>query len=263
VFVFPPVDSRNTRALRIFTPGMELPFAGHPTIGTAFILSLIGEVALDEPETSIVLEEGVGPVLVTIRASGGRPTFAQLTVAQQPEFGDAPLVEDLAALLELTPEDVLTGTYSPQAVSCGVPFLFVTVRDRGALARARLRVTLWAELLADAWAPHVYVLTADADSADYRVRMFAPAMNIVEDPATGAAAAALAAYLGMREPGPSGTYRWTVEQGIEMGRPSMLDVEADKEHGSMTAIRVGGRAVMVAEAVMTIPATSDQSPVAS
>jgi trans-2,3-dihydro-3-hydroxyanthranilate isomerase len=93
--------------------------------------------------------------------------------------------------------------------------------------------------------------------------MFAPAMNIVEDPATGAAAAALAAYLGMREPGPSGTYRWTVEQGIEMGRPSMLDVEADKEHGSMTAIRVGGRAVMVAEAVMTIPATSDQSPVAS
>ncbi len=255
VFVLPPVEPAHTRRLRIFTPARELPFAGHPTVGAAFVLAAIGEIALSGKHTSIVFEEGVGPVPVTLAAQDGQPVSATLTTAVPPTFGPPPPRNAaLAALLGLHEDDLVTGDYAPQAVSCGVPFLFVPVRGRAALASIRLNRERWEQVLAIWWANQVYVLAFEPElpGSHLRARMFAPAMGIIEDPATGSAAAALAGYLGARDAMQTGTLRWVVEQGFEMGRPSTLTVEADKVEGVITAVRVGGAAVLVSEGVMTV-----------
>src|SRR5690348_3781640 len=123
-FVFPPDDPSHTAKVRIFTPGGELQFAGHPTVGTAHVLATIGAIPLTGDETRIVFEEGVGPVPVTIRSKDGKPEFAQLSVAQLPEvLAPPPSAKTLAAALSLPVDDLLQGDLSPQTVSCGVPFL--------------------------------------------------------------------------------------------------------------------------------------------
>ncbi len=259
-FVFPADDPANTCRLRIFTPQIELPFAGHPTIGTAYVLAAIGQAALGDECTHMTLEENVGLVRVDVQARDGLPVSARLWAAQLPVFGPPPPGKaELARLLSLEVEALAAGPLDPQAVSCGVPFTFIPLRDREALGRARLDVAEWQRLLKDFWAPHVYCLALDPelDGYDLRVRMFAPAMGIVEDPATGAAATALAGYLGSREAQPDGTLRWVVEQGFEMGRPSLLEVEADKRDGEIVAVRVGGKCVMVSEGVMEVPEERD------
>ncbi len=255
VFVLPPEDPNHTRRLRIFTPGSELPFAGHPTIGTAHVLAAIGEISLTGDETCIVFEEGVGPVPVTIRAAGGKPDFCQLSTAVLPEFGpEAPPLDAVAEMLSLEVAD-LSLQPPPAPVSCGVPFLFVTLKDRGAVGRARLRLDVWEKVLRGGWAEAVYVFAFDAEGPDaqIRARMFAPAMGIEEDPATGGAVAALAGHLAAHDGRPAGTLRRVIEQGIEMGRPSLLQAEADRAAGATVAIRVGGRSVLVCEGTMEVP----------
>ncbi len=254
-FVLPPEDPRHTRRVRIFTPEREMPFAGHPTVGTAHVLAHLGEVMLTGPETRIVLEEGVGPVPVTIRAQDGRPVFAQLSVAKLPEVGPPPPpAAALAEILSLDAGDILQDTYRPDAVSCGLPFLFVPVVDRRAVARARVRLEAWERTLAGYWTREIFVFALDPErpGSDVRARMFAPGLNVAEDPATGSACAALGGYLGMRSASTDGTLRWVVEQGFEMGRPSILEVETDKAGGAITGVRVGGRSVVVCEGMMTI-----------
>lgn len=256
VFAFPPEDPAHTRRLRIFTPAAELPFAGHPTVGAAVVLAAIGVIPLAGAETRIVFEEGVGPVPVTIRAEGGRPVSAQLTSPLLPEFrSDVPGAGEIAAMLALESTDILGGDDAPQAISCGVPMLFVPLRDRHAVGRARLDLGRWEELLAQTWAPHLYLFSHDAESAgaDIHARMFAPALGVAEDPATGSAAAPLAGYLARRDERADGTLAWRIEQGLEMGRPSFLDIEADKRAGEIVAVRVGGGAVPVSEGSMEVP----------
>ena len=249
-FVLPPTDPKHTRRVRIFTPGGELPFAGHPTIGTAHVLATIGDVKLTGSETRIVFEEGVGPVPVTIRASDGKPDFAQLTAAQLPEFGPPPPhSRDLARSLGLEPNDVRTDDLTCEAASCGLPFLFVPVLDRTVLARARVRLDEFEKVLSGYWTSKVFVFSDDPElpGSDYRARMFAPLIGVTEDPATGSAAAAFGGYLAKRDSRSDGTLRWVVEQGFEMGRPSMLDIEVDKRGGAVTAVRVGGSSVLVSK----------------
>src|SRR3954464_14241907 len=143
-FVLPPDDRANTARVRIFTPGGELPFAGHPTVGTAHVLAATGAIGLSGDLTRIVFEEGAGPVPVSIRATGGKPVFAQLTSAKLPEVGPPPpSIARLAEMLSLQPSDLRGGSYQPESVSCGVPFLFVPVTDRAAVGRSRIKVDLW------------------------------------------------------------------------------------------------------------------------
>jgi trans-2,3-dihydro-3-hydroxyanthranilate isomerase len=255
-FVTPPEDPAHTCRVRIFTPKIELPFAGHPTVGTAFVLTATGRVTLSGEQTRLIFEEGVGAVRVDVHAREGRSVSARLWAAKMPEFGPQPPDRaKLARLLSLEEEAVLEGRYAPQAVSCGVPFTFIPLRDREALGRARLDLAVWKQLLANFWAPHIYCLALDpeVEGHDLRARMFAPAMGIEEDPATGAAASALAGYLGSRETMQDGMLRWVVEQGFEIGRPSVLEVEADVLEGEIVAVRVGGGCVMVSEGVMKFP----------
>lgn len=256
VFVFPPQSPQHTRRLRIFTPGGEIPFAGHPTVGAAHVLAETGAIPLTGLETQIVFEEGVGPVRVMIRAAQGRPTFAQLSVAKLPEVGPPPpQLEIIAELLSLEPMDLAGGTMAPEALSCGMPFLIVPLRDRGAVRRARIRIERWEEALAGYWAPMVMVVAADPErpGSDLRARMFAPGLGIAEDPATGSACAALGGYLAARDERRAGKLRWIVEQGFEIGRPSILEVEADKRDHAITGIRVGGATVLVSEGTLRVP----------
>lgn len=256
VFVLPPDDPSNTRKLRIFTPGGEIPFAGHPTIGTAHVLAAIGEIPLEGESTSIAFEEGVGRVPVTIQSESGTPVFAELTAPQLPEFDEElPSITDLAKALSLRPDDILNDDLAPEIVSCGVPYLVVPVRDRAALARAQIDRAQWNPTFADYATSEVYLICRDPErtESDLRARMFAPNVGIDEDPATGSAAAALAGYLGIRDETRDDTLRWVVEQGVEMDRPSVLYVEADKRDGEIVAIRVGGSTVMIGEGTIEIP----------
>lgn len=254
VFVLPPTAAGAAHRLRIFTPGAELPFAGHPTIGTACLLATLGTSGDSDAVGDLVLEEGVG--LVHVRVHPGRdgaPAFAQLTAPQPPEIRPTTLShEQLAAMLTLGADDILAS--SPQvtaAASCGVPFLFVPLRNRGAVRRAHLNMAAWEAHAAATWAPHVFVYAFDGEreQSQLRARMFAPALGVPEDPATGSAATALAGLLASRI-GRDGSHHWRVEQGFEMGRPSILEIEAEVHGGVVTAARVGGSAVIVGEGAL-------------
>ncbi|NUO62017.1 MAG: PhzF family phenazine biosynthesis protein [Gemmatimonadaceae bacterium] len=254
-FVFPP-ENGGTRKLRIWTPGGEVPFAGHPTVGSAHVLAAIGEIGLTGNETKIVFEEGVGPVPVTIRSRDGQPVFAQLSVAKLPEIGPpVPTRETLAEMLSLESKDLVGGHFAPQAVSCGLPFVFVPLKDRDAVKRSRIRVDLWERTLGRAWASMIMVFSRDPEreGSDIRARMYAPGISVPEDPATGSACAALGGYLAARDPRQDGTLRWVVEQGFEMGRPSIIEIEVDKRGGHVEAVRVGGASVVMSEGTIEVP----------
>lgn len=223
---------------RIFTPGMELPYAGHPTIGAALALAKLGRVSGD----SLILDEAVGAVAVTLSGEA-----AILTSLRLPEEVEAPLdAAAAAALLGLASDEL--GPLAPSAWSAGVAFTFIPVANREALARASLDLTVWRARLAGSAAPHVYAFAlADWDhGARVRARMFAPAMGISEDPATGAAATALAGLLARAQRRGEGSHAWRIHQGVEIGRPGLIRLEADVAGGAVTAVRVGGEAVLVA-----------------
>jgi trans-2,3-dihydro-3-hydroxyanthranilate isomerase len=256
VFVFPPADPAHTRRLRIFTPGSELPFAGHPTIGAAFVLASIGDVPLGAGGASIVFEEGVGPVPVSVDLRDGQPGYCELTATRLPEEGPMPPpLEEIASALSLRPEDLRADDLRPRALSCGVPYLFVPLRDPATLARARINLPAWERSLSSWWASSVFPFaeTGGGDGVDLRARMFAPAFGVPEDPATGSAAAALAGFLAAAHGPESGTLRWVVEQGVEMGRPSRLHVTCERVGGRIAAVRVGGFSVLVSEGRLALP----------
>jgi trans-2,3-dihydro-3-hydroxyanthranilate isomerase len=256
VFVLRPRREGAHRRLRIFTPRMELPFAGHPTIGAAILLADGGLVTFAGEQAAFTLEEDVGLIRITVRRRRGQPTFAELSAAQLPEVGPpTPPREELARLLGIAPADLAGSPDDPQAVSCGVAFLFIPVRNREVLARARLDLTEWSRSIAGFWAPHFYVFCRDPElpGSDLRARMFAPALGISEDPATGGAVAALAGYVAARAEARSGTLRWTVEQGFEMGRPSLLQVECQLDAGTVRSVRVGGTAVPLMDGMLRLP----------
>lgn len=259
-FVFPPNDPANTKRVRIFTPGKELSFAGHPTVGTAHVLAATGAIPATGDQTKIVFEEGVGPVPVSINSKNGAPYFCQLTAAKLPEVGDPPpSVQRLAEILSLEPSDILADDLiEPEAVSCGTPFLFIPVRSPEVLGWIKVDALKWEEALKSYWAPEMFVFSTEKwpgifEGGEIRARMFAPGLGIGEDPATGSACAALAGFLAFRSEQRSATLKWRVDQGVEMGRPSRLDLEVDLENGQVKAIRVGGSTVLVSTGVLHLP----------
>jgi trans-2,3-dihydro-3-hydroxyanthranilate isomerase len=255
VFVLPPVNPKHTRRVRIFTPGGELPFAGHPTVGTAVILAAIGEVQLHGDSAQIVLEEGVGPIPVLVKEIRSRSGFAQFTAAKNPERLDCgPSREGLTAMLSLDDDELLDGHWSPEVYSCGVPYTFVPLRSIGAVRRAVLNKEQWRTHVAKSPASKVYLFAMQGErvGSDIHARMFAPGAGVDEDAATGSAAAALAGYLAVRDKRRDECLRWRIEQGIEMGRPSFLNVEADIRDGKVVAARVGGQAVLISEGTIEV-----------
>lgn len=259
VFVLPPQSNKNTRKIRIFTPAGEVPFAGHPTVGCAFVLASIGEIPLESEKTKVVFEEGVGPVSVVIRAAGGKPVFSELTAARLPEIKDPPPPpETLCEVLSLEPSHIVADDMiEPEAVSCGLPFLFIPLKKPEMLSWAKVDTLKWEQALRDYWAPEMFVFSTDDwtnifEGGHIRARMFAPGIGIGEDPATGSACAALAGFLALRSETRDGSVHWTVDQGVEMGRPSRLELDVDLARGQLAAIRVGGSSVMVSSGTLHI-----------
>jgi trans-2,3-dihydro-3-hydroxyanthranilate isomerase len=262
-FVFAPERADTTRRVRIFTPELEVPFAGHPTIGTAHVLVATGEVPATGEEMTVVLGENVGPVPVRLRLEHGTPVHAQLTTAQLPEERvEVTDLEALASTLSLTADDFVGGAHAPAGVSCGLPFLVMPLKSTAAVARARLNMDAWQRVLQGKWAgwPMVCAMAHDDDQtswpahvqgADIRARVFVPGSTVPEDPATGSANACLAGYLAARTPR-DGLLRWEVAQGVEMGRASRLSIEAHKTAGMVDAVRVGGATVIISEGTMTV-----------
>jgi trans-2,3-dihydro-3-hydroxyanthranilate isomerase len=264
-FVFPPDRSDVTCSVRIFTPGSELPFAGHPTIGTALVLEAVGALAgapnvrrAADGATEIILGEGAGPVPVRLtRAGSTGAARAVLTSPRLPiKVGSPPPPPEAQARMLGLPVEALAGAGLPAAGwSAGVPFLVIPLKDRAALSRIQVDGATWAAHLKGSETPHIVALSL-ADPAGGRaldIRMFAPAMGIAEDPATGAAAVALAGFLAERQRLPAGTTRWQVRQGDDMGRPSLMDLEADLAGGALAAVRLGGTAVLIGRGSLDVP----------
>jgi trans-2,3-dihydro-3-hydroxyanthranilate isomerase len=258
VFLGPPETAEGSARVRIFTPAVEVPFAGHPTVGSAIFLA--ARMGAPTPggsgEVTLVLEENVGPVPVDVRFEEGRAVFALFTTAVLPEHRPCPhAAADLAALVGLQTGDVGSDGLAPEMVSCGLPYLIIPVRTLDAIRDAELDTVRWRDMVADEWAHHVYLVCpeAEGEGVDFRVRMFAPGSGVPEDPATGSAAAALGGYLSAADGREEASLAWTLEQGIECGRPSLLYLEADRSAGTTSAVRVGGAAVPVSEGTMTVP----------
>lgn len=252
VFVLPPTRRTSTRRIRIFTPRAELAFAGHPTIGTAWLLATLGECESGETGPRVILEEAVGDVEVAVEMSGDRPVAATMSVPVTPaESTFAHGAVQLAPMLTLESGD-FHPDYAPCVYSCGTPFVFACLNSLDAVRRASLRVDVWESLLASAEANMVFTFAFETESphAQIHARMFAPAMGVSEDPATGSAVSALAGLLASRHQ--DGKREWVVEQGIEMGRPSRLVLDYECRGGQASPVRVGGTSVRVSEGKLTL-----------
>ncbi|MEO1066445.1 MAG: PhzF family phenazine biosynthesis protein [Pseudomonadota bacterium] len=256
VFVFAAEDEGNEAALRIFTPGAELPFAGHPTVGTAVLLAAIktGDVALPT-DVAIGLEEKVGLVRAGVVSLPGRRGHATFTVPQKAEQ-IAPAVSrvHIAEALGLNEEEIGFDRHQPGVFSAGVPFTLVPIASVDAVKRITPNELAWARAFETGPRDNafVYARGGDNDEASFHARMFWPNAGLREDPATGGAVAALAGAIASYERLPNGTHSFWIEQGYEMGRPSDITLEIDVEDGALFAARIGGSAVIVSKGTLFI-----------
>ena len=254
-FVLPPEKQGTDARLRIFTPGEELPTAGHPTIGTTFALARAGSIERGRP--NITFGCNIGPVPVALTWNGEELSFVWMTQAR-PTFGETmPDPARTAAALSLSPAAV-AGTGLPvQVVSCGVPFLFVPLTTRSAVDNVVVSPGLLVELLrATKSAAHgVFVFSAQPGDARATVysRMFAPALGVMEDPATGIASGPLGCYLVRHKIVPPEKAEAIINlQGVKMGRPSHVHISIGVEKGEISSVRVGGEAVLAGEATLYV-----------
>ncbi len=249
-FVLPP-EAAGDRRVRIFTPKVEVPFAGHPNIGTAFVLATSGEL---DGRDSVIFEETAGPVPVSIHRDSdtGGGIRCELAAPESLTLGGPVSVEHVAAALSLAPGDLVTDTHPPQAASVGLPFIMVELPDTATLARARIDLAAFETIAAQGLAPDILMYVREDGHYDIRARMFAPLDGVPEDPATGSANCALAAMLAHYAPGTDGDFHWRILQGAEMGRPSVLEARARKSAGAVTDSWIGGHSVMFAEGWLEI-----------
>src|SRR5205823_5445198 len=235
----------HTQHVRIFTPAREIPFAGHPNVGTAFVLASAGEFGEIKSSLTVTFEEEAGLVSVTIVESSGKVTSCELTAPQSLSFGRTLPVELVAAAISIDSKDIVTKTHGPQVVSVGRPFIFVELRDRSVLERARINMSGFEALAARGVMPDVYLYILASDGFDIRARMFAPLSGVPEDPATGSANCTLAGLLAHYNQDRNGSFSWRIAQGVEMGRPSTLIARAEKKDGVVQISRIDHCALAV------------------
>jgi len=249
-FVLPP-EQGHTRRVRIFTPTAELPFAGHPNVGTAFVLAATGELGPIGKALTVTFEEPAGAVPVSIqeRVDG---FWCELKAPAPLSLGPQVDRDLIAEAVGLDSSDGSLGANPPQVASVGLPFIMVELTDRAALARARYQLDAFRSLAAMGVPPAVLLFTRSGDEFDLRVRMFAPLDNGSEDPATGSANGALAAFLTHLDGSPNGQFRWRIAQGVEMGRPSLLEARTEKRDGVVTGTWIGGASVLVSDGYLEV-----------
>ncbi|MEA3533638.1 PhzF family phenazine biosynthesis protein [Rhizobium sp. CC-YZS058] len=257
-FVLPPRDPAHTAEVRIFTPVTEVPFAGHPNVGTAFVLARQADIFGKAPGDQLIFAEKAGLVSVALRRDATGVVCGADIVAPEPfsrQAGPPPVV--LAEALALPAEAIATAPHPPVIVSVGLPFIVAALKDLEALAAASPDAQRFQA--ADRQFPtrdgqfctFLYVRDPE-DHGTVRARMFAPLDNVPEDPATGSASGALAGLLATLDPASDGETRLTIDQGVEMGRPSRLEVTAEKRGGTVTRVTIGGHCVTVMRGEITV-----------
>jgi trans-2,3-dihydro-3-hydroxyanthranilate isomerase len=253
-FVLPPKSSANTAHVRIFTPRAEMPFAGHPNIGTAYVLAAEGEsygrpIAGDR----LAFEEIAGLVRIEVLRDRLTIAGARLTAPQPFTRGETIPLEVAAAACGISVADIATGRHEPCVASCGAPFGFVELKERRALAAARPNKDVFTQNFdrARMTGIHLYV-QAPADGVDIQSRMFAPLHGVDEDPATGSANVALAGLLAQLRQERDLSLAVRIGQGFDMGRPSILDAQAEKKAGVVTATYIGGSCAPMMRGALTL-----------
>lgn len=242
-FVLPPQNPSNTCRVRIFTPLRELPFAGHPTVGTA--AALVSEYKASRGKR-FIFEEGIGDVSVDIDE---RTFWLRLGEPRLETAAMAPDVSAVAAALSLPARDVLSCWYA----GVGLRFCFVHLASAETVSRATLDRTAWMARVADGWAPDLYVFAGDLrDRSRLEARCFAPSVGVDEDPATGSAGAGLVASLAASFDTSDQRFSLHIEQGVEMGRPSRMQAVAVKQSGQLTEVSVGGQATILGTGTITV-----------
>jgi trans-2,3-dihydro-3-hydroxyanthranilate isomerase len=246
-FVLPPRDPANNAQVRIFTVNQEIPFAGHPNVGTAFVLA----TQATKPPSRLKFEEGAGLVPVEILKQDGRVLGAELT-APQPLAKLTPFsAEQAAAVLSLSSADIRTDRHPPQIVSVGLPFLTVELASRDALRRAQPDAAAFGRTFPSDGSDAVYLYTRDvpaAEACDLQARMFHPGSSgLSEDPATGSATVATAALLAELSAERDAELSLRIGQGVDMGRPSLLLTRVLKANGVVASAHVGGACVPMME----------------
>jgi trans-2,3-dihydro-3-hydroxyanthranilate isomerase len=248
-FVFPRTDPDNTHQVRIFTPRRELPFAGHPTIGTACALMYSG-LSGDGTNADLLFEEGVGTIPVSVTSENGAVTAILTNAATVETHKPSPSPDDIADVLSLKQEDVRDVLFA----SVGAPFCCVQLKSKEAVDRAVLDKSVWQNHLAEAWSSSLFLFAGNTErGSQLYARMFAPGWGIDEDPATGSAAAALVGALAQRSKVSTGTFDLSITQGVRMGRPSEMQVSVQIQDGSVVSTSVGGPAAFFAQGEIEVP----------
>jgi trans-2,3-dihydro-3-hydroxyanthranilate isomerase len=247
VFVRPAADPRQRADIRIFTPARELPFAGHPTVGTAVLLAI--EDQDGEPgAVAFGLKEAIGIVSCAVQVESATTGHARFRMPRLPElWGEGREMAQCAWAFGLEPEEIGFERHVPSRHTAGVAYDLVPVATLDALARAKPQAEAFAKVFGDSDHPAAYVYARQPATANgrFRARMFAPGLGVAEDPATGSAVAAFAGALMQCERLGNGTHDITIEQGVEMGRPSEIALQLTIENGALVAAEIGGRAVVV------------------
>ncbi len=249
VFVRQPRLDYHAASLRIFTPVAELPFAGHPTIGTAVLLGLEQRLA------GVRLEEKIGVITCVMERTGKRSGVAHFSLPQLPErLGDAPPVALMAEALGLTVDDFGCDEFEPALWSAGLSFYLVPLRNAEVLGRITMERRGWPEVFPnELHSVYAFASTPKEKGNDYAARMLTTSLGSGEDPATGSAAAALIGMLA-EQAGPDGNFEYMVRQGHEMGRPSLISMRFTKKNGRLERGGIGGSAILLIEGEMDLPA---------
>jgi trans-2,3-dihydro-3-hydroxyanthranilate isomerase len=245
-FVLPPKDPAHTAEVRIFTPKAELPFAGHPNVGTAFVLAGLGQVYGRPIGDPLLFEEEAGLVPLALLREGGAIVGARLTAPRPMSRGEDVAIDIVAAACGVAVDDIETRHHSPCVASCGTAFIFAELKTERALAVAQPRSEIFARHFPVDGATGIHLYLPDGKGGvDIRARMFAPLHGVPEDPATGSANVALVGLLASLRPEPELSLNLRIIQGVEMGRPSLLEASAEKRDGKVVETRIGGRCVAV------------------
>lgn len=254
VFVFPASNPVHTARLRIFTPTVEVPFAGHPTVGSAVLLarrSVGDDVA--EFEKVIVLEEQIGALRCGVWGRGSKNGHAVFDVPKLPEELPPPDNRSaMAGALGLMASEIGLENHRPSAYSAGLPFCFLPVRNLAAMSKIVPQLALWGGAFGELGNVCAYTRETVGLGRHFHFRVFAPTVGVAEDPATGSAAAAFAGVVQMFDGHRSGNRKLVIEQGFEIDRPSLITLEIDSDGGKLTAARVGGDAVVVASGTIDV-----------
>jgi trans-2,3-dihydro-3-hydroxyanthranilate isomerase len=251
-FVLAPRHADHTAHVRIFTARVEVPFAGHPNIGTAVVLARELEAKGGAPADRFVFEEAAGLVPIRLLRDGSTVVGAELTAPEALSIGPVVSVDDAAACLSLSSNEIRATTHAPRVVSVGLPFLAVEVASRDALRRAKPNIVAHERVLPTIGTDAVFAYARGAVNGELDARMFAPLDATLEDPATGSATAATIALLTSLRPEREIDLSWRVEQGVDMGRPGLLLGRTQKRDGLVTAVHVAGHAVTVMHGFLNI-----------